>query len=183
MELFKYLPRIMYNGVLSTNLISRIAPVIKNFDLFAVYYPYTVKEGERPDTIAYDYYGSSEYAWLVMIVNNVYDYYSHWPLTTSEFYNYLRKKYGQVFELNSIVHHYVYTGNGEDDEFIARRTWSMTPQTYNLSSEEERVGWSPVSVFQYELDLNEAKREIRLISNDMIPRINRELSELFSGSE
>jgi hypothetical protein len=171
----------MYNGALSTNLIARIAPVIKNFNRFAVYYPYTVKEGERPDTIAYDYYGSSEYAWLVMIVNDVYDYYTHWPLTTSEFYDYLRKKYGEVYELNSVIHHYVYTGNGEEIEEIERKSWWMTPDTFNLSTEDEQLGWSPVSTFQYELDVNESKRNIRLISNEMLSRVDRELSELFTN--
>ena len=30
------------------------------------YYSYTWKDNDRPDSVAFDYYGSTEYAWLVI---------------------------------------------------------------------------------------------------------------------
>lgn len=184
MELFSHFPKVMYNGVNSLNLMKRIAAVRSNLDKFAVYYPYVIKDGERPDTIAYDYYGQSSYAWLVMIVNDVYHYYSDWPLTGPEFHDYLMKTYGYVYELKNDVHHYVYTGNGESAEEIARKDWWMSPGSYALASMDERLGWSPVSVFDYEDNANEEKRQILLISNELLSRVDREITEMFAdGAE
>lgn len=58
-----------------------------------LYYPYTVKEGERPEDIAQFYYGSVDYVWLVYIANNIVDPYHEWPMDTQTFNNYLVEKY------------------------------------------------------------------------------------------
>jgi hypothetical protein len=47
-----------------------INSVIENFDVF---YPYIVTEGERPETIAAEYYGDENYAWLIFMSNNIKD--------------------------------------------------------------------------------------------------------------
>lgn len=164
-----------------SNILAKINPIREHLAKFEVYYPYSIKDGERPDTIAYDYYGSSDYAWLVMIVNDIYDPYYQWPLTYSEFYDYLFKKYKKTHELMSEICFYRYTGiGGETAEEIARKSWNMTPETYALLSPEGRSGWTPVYVYDYENELNESKRQIRLLSNQYRKQIDRELNELFN---
>ena len=60
----------------------------------ALYLPFTVKEGERPEDIADYYYGSTDYTWLVYMSNNIIDPYHQWPMAEADFNNYLIEKYG-----------------------------------------------------------------------------------------
>lgn len=53
---------------------------------------YRVQDRDRPDTLATQWYGSSEYAWVVLLANNMRDWYD-WPLTNTEFYDYMNRKY------------------------------------------------------------------------------------------
>ena len=41
---------------------------------------YAIKDGESPDTVAYNYYDDPSYAWLVLLSNNIIDPYFEWPL-------------------------------------------------------------------------------------------------------
>ena len=61
-----------------------------------LYYPYTVKEGERPEDIAEFYYGSVDYIWLVYLANNIIDPYHQWTMDEQTFKNYLVDKYEDI---------------------------------------------------------------------------------------
>lgn len=66
--------------------------------------PYYVKEGETPDTIAYDHYGKPELHWVVMLTNEIINLYTDWPKTPSQFDSYMREKYGkQKTSLGTVV--------------------------------------------------------------------------------
>lgn len=182
-ELFKAMHNVIYNGYDTKNIMTKIATIKATLSIYDLYFPYTISDGERPDTIAYDYYGDSTYAWLVLIVNDIYDPYYGWPMTYEQFLDYLQKKYGTVYELQGQVHHYIYTGIGGDtQEEIARKNYWMSPTTYTYADPVDKSGWTSVSVYQYELDVNEAKRNIRLISNDYIKQIDKEIAQLFEGN-
>jgi len=58
-----------------------------------VYYSYTVKDGERAEDIALEYYGSVDYVWLVYMANNIIDPYYEWPMDAQTFNDYLVSKY------------------------------------------------------------------------------------------
>jgi hypothetical protein len=58
-----------------------------------VFLPYTIEEGLRPEDVAYYYYGSVEYTWLVYLANNIVDPYHEWPLSQEKFDAYLINKY------------------------------------------------------------------------------------------
>src|SRR5690606_19009921 len=130
---FSKIPTTPYNEYTLLNLLSKITPLRENFKKLYVYYDYVIKDGERPDTIAYDYYGSSTYSWLVLLSNNIYDQYFQWPRSYREFYDYLKAKYGYVYELKSEVHHYIYEGiEGDTLDEINRRNYWMTPETFGM---------------------------------------------------
>lgn len=56
---------------------------------------YRIKDRDRPDTVAAQFYGSSEYAWVVLLANNMRDWYD-WPLDDREFYDYIARKHESV---------------------------------------------------------------------------------------
>lgn len=60
-----------------------------------LFLPYTIKEGQRAQDIAYKYYGSTDYTWLVYLANNIVDPYHQWPLSEDDFHKYLINKYEQ----------------------------------------------------------------------------------------
>ena len=69
-----------------------------------VFDKYNVKEGEKPEDVAFKYYGDAEYHWVIMMVNNITDRYYGWPMTQPDFADYLTDKYGSGSE--DSVHHY-----------------------------------------------------------------------------
>lgn len=180
MELFSVYPKVKYPVHSSTNLLVSIAAIKQHLKRFEVYYPYTIKDGERPDTIAWDYYGSSSYEWIVKIPNDILDVYYDWPLDGYNFNKFLLSRYGQIHELHGIVHHYKYVGKpGETAEEIARKSWTITPETWQYSAPDEKVGWEPVSVFDWEYEKNESKRKIKLLAKKYVKQAEREVKVLF----
>ena len=69
-----------------------------------VFDKYNVKEGEKPEDIAFKYYGDAQYHWVVMMVNNITDRYYEWPMRQADFADFLTDKYGAGSE--DSVHHY-----------------------------------------------------------------------------
>lgn len=185
MKLFQKFPVVNYFNVNTINITSRFKIVDDVLNKFTVFYPYVIDESDRPDTLSYDYYGVSTFDWLIMYTNNIIDPYYDWPLTRSQFITFLTKKYDStVASLQSDIRHYVYTGIGgtEAQSEVDRKSWLKTPQTFDSESVEDQSGWTAVSTYTYEDDLNEAKRSINLLGKQFIPQITRELNKIFSDT-
>ena len=65
---------------------------------------YDVKDGERPEDVAYKWFGDAKYHWIVLMSNNITDRYYQWPLSQPQFQEHLADKYGAGNEDD--VHHY-----------------------------------------------------------------------------
>ena len=65
---------------------------------------YDVKDGEKPEDIAFKWFGDAEYHWVILMTNNITDRYYQWPLTQPQFQEHLEDKYGAGSE--DAVHHY-----------------------------------------------------------------------------
>lgn len=93
MKYFENFPTIEYQGRRVKDITRRSNFVKSIANNPYLYYPYTVKEGERPEDIAEFYYGSVDYVWLVYLANNILDPYYEWPMDEKTFNNYLVSKY------------------------------------------------------------------------------------------
>lgn len=90
---FKLFPTITYDNRLITDITRRTRIVEQlSIDPYALL-PYVVKEGERPEDVAYYYYGDQNKVWMVHLANNIIDPYTQWPLDDSNLYQTLLKKY------------------------------------------------------------------------------------------
>ena len=69
-----------------------------------VFDKYNVKEGEKPEDIAFKYYGDGQYHWVILVTNNITDRFYQWPMTQPDFEDFLTDKYGAGSE--DAVHHY-----------------------------------------------------------------------------
>ena len=66
------------------------------FRIDTLYDPYVVKDGERPDEISYKKYGDEQFYWVILQINNIYNYYEQWPLSENELSEFCINKYGSV---------------------------------------------------------------------------------------
>ena len=146
-----------------------------------IFYPYIVSEGMRPDVLAYQYYGDTQYTWSILLVNNIIDPYWEWPLSYKDFRGYIITKYGSVEKSQTTVHQYLkqararVESSGSSDP-IPVYNLEVDYQTYSSTNIEER---SIVYKYEYEQDLNEARREIQLIDVNYIARVQDEIRRLF----
>lgn len=180
MPYFEYFTKINYFDKQSRNIINKaalIADVLNKTDSF---FPYIIKDYERPDIIAFNEYNDENLDWVVYFSNTIVDPYYDWPLFPEAFKLYLEKKYNKtVYELQSQISHYKYTGiTGESQENIDRKSWLMSTTTHQFI--DDTSGWTPVYVYDYESELNERKRSIRLLNKIYVPQLKKEIKSVFS---
>lgn len=77
---------------------------------------YTIKDTERPDTLAYRLYERSDLHWLFYIINDIINPYYSWPLSNTELQSYINEKYrGSSFFVPDIWkdknEYYIFNGN------------------------------------------------------------------------
>lgn len=184
MAYFREFPLVDYGNHQSRNIILKSAILKSVLDKASVFYNYIIKEGYRPDMVAFEEYGDPEYDWIVMLSNSLMDPYYEWPMDNKTFRGYIEAKYNSdVYTLQSQILHYKYTGlTNETPEQIAMISWTMTPETHAILAVQEPTsvsGWSPVYVYDYEDDLNDSRRSIKLISKTYLSQIEKELSTVF----
>ena len=80
--------------VLAKNLFRRIKIRENLDDIILGFSQYTIRNNQRPDGVAFDFYGNSGYDWIVLIVNNIINLYSEWPMTEDELYKMCEENYG-----------------------------------------------------------------------------------------
>jgi hypothetical protein len=113
-----------------------------------VYDYYDIIDGETPEIVAEKFYGNAQYHWIVMLVNERYDYLKEWPLTQPNLDQYIVDKYGSTA---NNIHHYE---NGKG--------------VIVSSSYPSAV---PITNANYEERLNESKRRIKIISRQLLSTI------------
>lgn len=120
-----------------------------------LYDEYDIRDGETPEIIAEKVYGLPEYHWVVMLCNERYNYVDDFPLAQYELEKHITNKYGtNVYG----IHHYVNSAGYIVDSSVS--------------------GAVSVSNYQYETDLNESKRRIKLISPALLNTILKNFKDI-----
>ena len=179
---FKNIPKVSYdingtepNNFLSvTNIMKRVKFKPKIIEDIVDYYPYFVKEGERPDIISFNEYGTIAYAYLIMLVNNIYDPLFDWPLSSQQFEKYIESKYGSVSSAMGTTKYFFQIIRAEVartgvSERVPEVKFIVDETTYNALDAGERTTQTE---YEYEEELNDNKREIRLINPEFIQDID-----------
>lgn len=188
MSIFNYYPYIEYNNKKGIHILREVE-VIKNYlSDYNRFYTYLVQEGERPDIVANKVYNDPTFEWIIYLVNGITDPYYDWVMDEDKFKLYLEQKYNTSIEkldskiISSSIKHYYYSGlNSDSQEIINSYNYTMTPETYNylLAQDPNSVaGWQAYTVYQYERDLNESKREIKLLRSNYINDFILQFKEL-----
>lgn len=67
---------------------------------------YSIVGDERPDNVAFKFYGDSTLDWVVLLSNNILNIQSEWPMTQLTFDKVMLEKYGSYDNLYGNVHHH-----------------------------------------------------------------------------
>ena len=113
MGYFNEIPNIAYQSPLSHKSSATDYIVIKNIFRGAKLLDYvrsgaianqqlTIKDGDRPDTIAEFLYGDPQLDYIVILVAGITNINHEWPLQDYQIYDYALDKYGSETEMNAI---------------------------------------------------------------------------------
>ena len=133
---------------------------------------YQIQGDDRPDNVAQKVYGDASLDWVVLLSNNIINLYEEWPLPQASFDNYILEKYNMDYDkLYNGIHHY------ESNEVTNSQGVVIFPKGVRVGAAQsvsyfdevnnEQVTVNPVSKgiinYDYERDLNDAKRNIFLL--------------------
>lgn len=129
-----------------------------------------ILEGETPELLAYKMYGREDYHWTLLVVNNIVDVRTEWPMKQRDLVKFCTRKYGE--ENMYQVHHYVTTSTRVDDGVPAGLI-------VDYDSVDFLDGYiEAVTNFDYEQQLNDAKRTIKYVPKRAISQFIREFTKL-----
>ena len=115
---------------------------------------YAVKENETPEIVADKHHGSPYYHWVVMLLNDISDVNHDWVKSTRQMQKYLLSKYTEI-QLTETHHFEISQTSGDTITKI-----EVENSTYPSAS--------IVTNYEYEVALNESKREIDLLQNEFL---------------
>jgi hypothetical protein len=190
MAYFRYFPKVAYDvrGVdndkqydLITNLLSRVLVKCHGWSdedgsaheaLVGIchYQKYLIRDGDRPDTLAYQFYDDSELHWLIMYANglSISNPWYDWPMMQGTLSKFVTKKYGVGNEY--LTHHY------EDTNGYMVDYQDQTGAVAELSTATPSA--TIVTNFLYEERLNDSKRTIRIMQRQYIDLVIEEFKRL-----
>ena len=176
-----------------TNILRRFKVDSSLKDRALVFYEYQIQEGDRPDTIAEKYYGSANYSWLVMHFNDINDVLRDFPLFGDNFENFVAGKYGSVATAQSTIHEYRIfcrhrDANGVDSPakkrtlidgtIIEERVLVVDLTTFNATDSAYKYNVAGVTKYDYEVELNEKRRDIELLDVKYLPTVRDEVENV-----
>ena len=81
---------------LSKNLFRRVRTRDSFNAVYASSKQYTITPGETPDSIAYNKLGDGSYYWAILLLNNILDMQTQWPLSNDELDKHIEEVYGDL---------------------------------------------------------------------------------------
>ena len=171
---FGNFPFVLYDSVgggnfkVVTNLLKRVAVRSKVKINTSLFDTYDVKDGETPEMIADMLYDDSELHWIILLLNDITDRYHQWPQNTNQFIAYVNDKYSNI----DATHHY------EISQVSGDTTIKIDIGTDNT----EHSGASVVTNYEYEENLQDKKRKIRLLDPAYVEDFVAEFEKLMGES-
>jgi len=191
-----------------TNIISRFTFEQALKDNSSAFYKYSVQDSDTPEIIAYKYYGSSERHWVVLLFNDIIDPQFDWPLRYDEFINFVDEKYtangaanttvqtglAWAMSMNNVQAYYkIVTKTDIDNISLVEKIQvdanvyanvASTTQVFTLADGAtitQVITKEKKTHYDYEMEENESKREIRLIKNEFISQIEKEFKKVIKS--
>ena len=220
MAYFNNLPNILYQSPLpdksSTGDIIEIKNIFRGSKLFdylkdnvSLFNKYVIEDGDRPDTVAEELYGSSRYDYVVILTAGITNIRNEWPLQDYQMYDLALSKYGSETKIYEI-HHYetreIKDSNGRqilppnlivDESFkIDGSSLRFGNNRFMLISGEEHKQLDdkneytisdniavPVTNYEFEIRKNEERRNIDLLRPSYLQNFINDLRDVVRYSK
>jgi hypothetical protein len=189
-----------------TNITFRFG-IIKNIlNNISTYYEYTIKESDTPEILAEKAYNNPEAYWIILYANDIYDPQYDWPLNSTNFGKYIINKYGSLAWAKTNYHHYEkvirreeplsgivteqrlvvnydkLTNNTPDVpyDYYLNLPATQSVETINMNGQTvtEIISRDAISYYDYEEQLNEKKRQIKIIKREYYTQIINEYNNM-----
>jgi len=197
MAYFKYVPDLLYRSLQQQGSSFDTAKVKNLFrrgkirdDIYnvVVYFDkYSIKGDDRPDNVANEIYGSSEYDWIVLLSNNIINVRDEWPLDNRSFENYLKSKYTTA-ERSQIKHYETSEIRDSRNRLIRKDELIINNESYDDYTFSyfdgvtlitlDKTDLTPITNYDYEVGLNEDKRNIYLLKSRFLNTVVQNLGNI-----
>jgi phage-related protein len=155
MEYFSAFPKTTFNNTTITDITVRLNFIKKIKDNAALFEYIILRQDERAEDVAFRYYKDPNLYWIILFINDVVDPYYDWVLSDDALFTFVQDKYG--VENVYAVHHYKTTSSSELGEDV----WVDFGTPFSI----------PVSNYDYEQELNEEKRKIKVLKPVYIAQV------------
>ena len=127
---------------------------------------HVIEGDDKPDTIAYDYYDSSSYTWLVLMSNKILDPYFEWVMNTIEFESFIKKKYGSIPAAQAITIHCEHK----------TKNLTVSADSRSVSNGVSASDYDTIDAYTYWDQINDNRRNIKLVNKAYLTDIDRILT-------
>ena len=115
-------------------------------DRDSLFSKYDVYNGTSPELVSLEVYGDVQYYWILLMMNKIFNRYYEWPMSQRDLLEYVNDTYADP----DATHHY-------------EKAQSSGDTTVMIQVESDVVGASAVSNYQYEVTLNDARSQIKVL--------------------
>ena len=170
-----------YDYQLVKNLFKRAVLRDDVFNDVTNFEKYSVEGDERPDQVAYDFYGDSGLDWIILTTNNIIHVRDEWPMSNRDFLTYLNEKY--TSEELSNVHHYETREIRDESNTLIQPAGVRVKSDYSVTYVENDTVKTESSIkminfLEHETNLNDAKRNINILKPDYVEIFLRDIKEI-----
>ena len=170
---FENLPDLVYAFVIDGKLVlktmkditANVRPLKRILEEVVFYEDYDIGGDDTPEIIAERLYGNPQLHWVLMLVNEKYNYIEDWPIPDWKLSEYVALKYGEGNEYDI---HQIYGR----DHYVSP-TGRIVDSTFPLATS--------VTNLEYEQSINDKKRRIRIVHPNLVNIFVTNLNEAFSG--
>jgi len=195
MGYFRELPNLRYPSFLPEKISSLDFIEVKNVfrrvklrdDLqnnFTVFDKYEIGEGMRPDTVAEELYGSSDFDWIVITVAGIINIRNEWPLNNRDLFNYADLKYGDSLDS---ARFFETTEVKDSTGRLILPKGKVVDSNFTIPKPgEPNATLNPVvgiSNYEYETRLNEEKRNIFILREEYLQQFLNDMREIMTYAE
>lgn len=191
-----------------TNIFFRVNFIKETLNDSSSYYLYDITDSDTPEILAEKVYKNPEAYWMITYANDIYDPQYDWPLNYIAFNKYIENKYGSIANAKTTYHHYekVIERNYEGNITISRYHINEEPisafdlvdapwyESYSSLPDEQDVSFinidgktivqttyrNAVTNYDYEEELNNNKRSIKIIKQDYYPGVQQEFNNILN---
>ena len=190
-----------------TNIFFRLRVLREVLGNISAYYEHTISDGETPEILAEKVYRDAGAYWIILMANDIVDPQYDWPLDDRSFRKYIVNKYGSISNAKTTYHHYEkviertesFSGLTTETRFIVNQSnvsstvvtvpfdsydslpETQSVETFNMPNDRtvtQITRRDRISNWDYERELNEQKRLIKVIKPEYYTQIVEEFNAL-----